>query len=64
MTYEQWKEELKVSSRYVTPLLQIKVVYEDIQFYKTKLAEEEETRFPKKPKRQSIFSILNFFTVK
>jgi hypothetical protein len=63
MTYEQWKEELKVSSRYVTPLLQIKVVHEDIQFYKTKLAEEE-ARSPKKPKRRSIFSLLNFFTVK
>lgn len=63
MTYEQWKEEFKVSSRYVTPLLQIKIVYEDIQFYKEKLREED-ARSPKKPKSRGIFSILNFFTVK
>ena len=62
MTYEQWKEEFKVSSRYVTPLLQIKVVYEDIQFYKTILEQEEKRK--QKPKRRSIFSLLNFFTVK
>lgn len=62
MTYEQWKEELKVSSRYVTPLLQIKVVHEDIQFYKEQL--KKENRYPKEPKRRGIFSLLNFFTVK
>ncbi len=63
MTYEQWKEELKVSSRYVTPLLQIKVVHEDIQFYKEQLRKED-ARSPKKPKPRGIFSFLNFFTVK
>ncbi len=63
MTYEQWKEEFNVSSRYVTPLLEIKVIYEDIQFYKEQLRKEE-ARSPKKPKRRGIFSLLNFFTVK
>jgi hypothetical protein len=62
MTYEQWKEEFKVSSKYVTPLLEIKVIYEDIQFYKEQL--RKENRYPKEPKPRGIFSFLNFFTVK